>query len=361
MFDQVYRKLARKLDSIPPGLPATESGVELKLLARLYTREEATIVSAMRLTYEAAGDIAARIAMDPGEVYDILNGATHKELVRTLTEAEDRTFALNPQIAGFAGYRLEALRHDAEAAELCEQYIQETRGGSLSDAPAARRVIAVEESISFNLAIHPYEQATEMLTSAKAWGVFDCICRTQARQAGRGCNHPLESCLAFAPVEGTFDDDESIRAISQEESLRILREAGDRGLVHTTGNIGDHDFNICNCCACCCSLLRGVIEFHRPTVIAHSDFGVTVDETTCGGCGDCIDRCHFGALSLLGDVCVIDHAKCVGCGLCVPVCSLGALSLGRRPEGETPTRPADFGEWMAEHVERRGISLTELW
>ena len=57
MFDQVYRELARKLDSIPPGFPATESGVELQLLARLYTREEATIVAVMRLTYEAAGEL----------------------------------------------------------------------------------------------------------------------------------------------------------------------------------------------------------------------------------------------------------------------------------------------------------------
>jgi electron transport complex protein RnfB len=267
---------------------------------------------------------------------------------------------LNPQTAGLAGYQLETLRHDPEVAKLGERYTQEIRRGSLSDAPAARRVIAVEESIPFNLAIHPYEQATEMLASAKPWGVLDCICRTQTRQAGRGCSHPLENCLVFAPVEDVFDNNESIRAIGQEEALRILREAEDRGLVHTIGNIGDHDFNICNCCACCCGLLRGVIEFQRPTVIAHSDFHITVDETVCEGCGDCIERCHFGALSLLNDVCVGDYARCVGCGLCTLACSLGALSLGRRPEGETPPRPADFGEWMAEHAERRGISLAEL-
>jgi NAD-dependent dihydropyrimidine dehydrogenase PreA subunit len=329
-------------------------------LARLYTREEATIVSAMRLTYETAGDIAIRAAMDPGAANDILDGAVRKGLVRTRTGEKERTFALNPQTAGFAGYQLETFRHDAEVAELCERYIRETRGGSISDAPPARRVIAVEQSIPFNLAIHPYEQATEMLTSAKSWGVLDCICRTQTRQAGRGCSHPLESCLVFAPFEGAFDDDESIRAISQEESLRILREAEDRGLVHTTGNIGEHDFNICNCCACCCGLLRGVIEFHRPTVIAHSDFSVTVDETACEGYGDCVKRCDFGALSLPGDVCVVDHARCVGCGQCVLACSAGALSLQRRLEGETPPPPADFGEWMAEHAERRGISLVEL-
>ncbi len=35
MFDQVYRELARKLDSIPPGFPATESGVELQLAVKV--------------------------------------------------------------------------------------------------------------------------------------------------------------------------------------------------------------------------------------------------------------------------------------------------------------------------------------
>jgi electron transport complex protein RnfB len=185
MFDQVYRELARKLDSISPGFPATESGVELQLLTRLYTREEATIVAAMRLNYEPAGVIATRAAMDPGAAYDILNGAARKGLVRTQTGEQEPTFALNPQTAGFAGFHnLRAVSHDAKAAELYVQWIQETRGGSLSDVPAARRVIAVEESISFSLTIHPYEQATKMLTSAKSWGVLDCMCRVRTRQAG---------------------------------------------------------------------------------------------------------------------------------------------------------------------------------
>jgi len=362
MFDQVYRELARKLDSIPPGFPATESGVELQLLARLFTREEATIVTAMRLTYETAGDIAARAAMDPGAAYDILNGAGRKGLVRTRTGEQERTFALNPQLSGLVGYQYDAVlrRADAKAAELYVQWIQETRGGSLSDAPAARRVIAVGEAIPFSLAIHPYEQASEILATAKSWGVLDCMCRTRTRQAGQGCSYPLQNCLVSDPDEGAFDDDELIRAISLEESIRILREAADVGLVHTTGNIGDHDSIICNCCPCCCTLLRGVVEFYRPTVVAHSDFFAVVDETVCEGCGDCVERCHFGALSLPGSVCVVDHARCMGCGLCALACSPGALALGRRPEGETPPPPANLDQWMAEYAKRRGISLTDL-
>ena len=150
-----------------------------------------------------------------------------------------------------------------------------------------------------------------------------------------------------------------IRSISHEESLRILRESADRGLVPTTYNIGDYHPVICNCCPCCCPTLRGVVEFNRPTVVAHSDFRATVDETACEGCGDCLKRCHFGALSLPEGVCVADHARSMGCGLCAVVCPHGALSLVRRPEGETPPPPADRDEWMAKYAKMRGISLTE--
>jgi electron transport complex protein RnfB len=363
MSDQIYRELARKLDSIPPGFPSTKSGVELQLLARLFTPEEAAIVVAMRLTYETAGEIAARAGMQPGAAYEILNEAVRKGIVRTRTGEQERTFALNPQTSGLIGYQYKVIlrRADVKAAELYVQWIQETRGGSLSDAPSARRVVAVGEAIPFSLEIHPYEQASEILASARSWGVLDCMCRTRTRQAGQGCSYPLETCLVSDPDEGAYDDNDLIRAISLQESLSILRRAADAGLVHTTGNIGDHDSVICNCCPCCCTLLRGVVEFNRPTVVAHSDFFSNVDETACDGCGDCVEHCHFAALSLPGSVCVVDYDRCMGCGLCTLACPLDALSLERRPEGETSPPTANFDEWMAEYAKRRGISLTELW
>ena len=33
----IYRKLAQRLDATPGGFPATESGVELRFLAKLFT------------------------------------------------------------------------------------------------------------------------------------------------------------------------------------------------------------------------------------------------------------------------------------------------------------------------------------
>ncbi|MFX0008873.1 MAG: hypothetical protein ACFE9R_01050, partial [Candidatus Hermodarchaeota archaeon] len=45
----IYRQLQQHLDTLPTGFPATESGIEIKLLKRLFTPEEAKI--AINLTF----------------------------------------------------------------------------------------------------------------------------------------------------------------------------------------------------------------------------------------------------------------------------------------------------------------------
>jgi electron transport complex protein RnfB len=105
-------------------------------------------------------------------------------------------------------------------------------------------------------------------------------------------------------------------------------------------------------------VLRSVAEFSIPTALAKADFVAVVDADLCAGCGDCLDRCQFGALAMPGDVCLVDVGRCVGCGVCAVVCPTEALHLERRPEGEIPPPPADFEDWMARRARARG--LTEM-
>ena len=107
-------------------------------------------------------------------------------------------------------------------------------------------------------------------------------------------------------------------------------------------------------------MLRGVAEFAIPTAIAHADFHAVVEAEPCAGCGDCLERCQFGALSMPGEVCVVDDARCVGCGLCASVCPSDALHLARRPAGETPPLAKDSEEWMEQRAASRGISLDDI-
>jgi electron transport complex protein RnfB len=358
MPDEVYRQLAARLDAVPNGFPATESGVELRLLARIFTPEEAALGGVMRLVCEPAADIATRAGVDPDTAYRTLKGMARKGLIRTEKEGGQLTFGLMPFVVGI--YEEQLPRMDAELAALFEAYYQETRGGIVRDAPAVHRVIPVGEAIPFDVEIFPYERASELLEGARSWGVRDCICRVQQRLVGKGCDHPVENCLLFAPVEDAFNHSQVTRPITKEEALRILREAEEAGLVHSAANYRDRHFYICNCCTCCCGVMRGVAEFGIPTAIARSDFHTVVDAEVCSGCGDCVERCQFGALSVPEYVCIVDYACCVGCGLCAAACATGALRLERRPEGEVPPPPADIKDWMVQRAQERNISIFDI-
>ena len=236
MSEGIYRKLAQRLDAIPNGFPGTQSGVELRLLEWIFTAEEAALAGVMRLTPEPAADIAARAGVDPGAARRRLKGMVRKGLIR-LQKGEGRlVYGLMPVVVGF--YEAQLPRMDGEMAALFEEYYLETRGALVQDRPFVHRVIPVEEAVPFNVEIFPYERASQMVDGAKSWGVRDCICRVQQRLVGKGCDRPVENCLILAPVEGAFDNDKITRAITRDQSRRILREAREAGLVHSTANQG---------------------------------------------------------------------------------------------------------------------------
>ena len=358
MSEEIYRKLAQRLDAIPNGYPATESGVELRLLEKMFTPQQAALAAVMRLSRETAADIAERAGLDPEEAQGVLKGMARDGLIRSKRVDGELTFGLMPFAVGF--YEEQLPRKDEQYAALVEQYFQETQGGFVNLAPSVHRVVPVGEAVPFDLEIFPHERATEMVENAKSWGVRDCICRVQQRMIGQGCDHEVESCLVFAPVEGAFEGSEINRPISKAEALGILHATEEAGLVHTTANHIKGHYYICNCCTCCCGILRGVAEFDIPTAVARSDFRAVVDAEVCAACEDCLERCQFGALSIPDDVCIVDEVRCVGCGVCVIECSTGALSMARRPEGQIPAPPADLKDWMLQWAEARELSIFEV-
>ena len=60
MQSDPYRQLAQRLDSLPNGYPPSPDGLELKLLAKLFTPQEAELASHLRLTIESSRQIAER-------------------------------------------------------------------------------------------------------------------------------------------------------------------------------------------------------------------------------------------------------------------------------------------------------------
>ncbi len=343
MSQEAYHKLAQKLDSLPNRFPATESGVEIRLLERIFTPHEAILAAEMGLKKEPAGVIAEKAKVPEKEARNTLKEMVRKRVILFSKGEKGLVYGLMPFVVGF--YEELLPRMDQEIAELFEAYFQETRGGITGKGLSVHRVVPVQESIDFEMEVFPYEKASNLLDHAKSWAVRDCICRVQKELIGDPCQHPLENCLVFAPVEGAFDNSEVDRVISKEQALEILHQAEESGLVHTTGNYRDHNSYICNCCTCSCGILRSVAEFNNSAMIARSDFLVVIDEELCIACGDCLERCQFDALDLDGSICQVDMVNCVGCGLCVPVCPEDAMILIRRPEGEVQPPPDNIKVW----------------
>jgi len=354
-----YRQLAQRLDTIPNGFPSTESGVELKLLASLYTPEQAGLAAVMRLTPEPAEAIAARAGWEPAVAYNTLKDMARLGLIRAQRGERELTFGLMPFVVGVYESQLERL--DEEMAQLFEAYFQESFGRTaLSTPPSVHRIIPVEQSIAVDMEVFPYERASQLLEGAHSFGVRDCICRVEKRLLSQGCDHPVENCLVFHPAENAFDRSRSIRPISKEEALQVLKEAQESGLVHSSANVQKGHGYICNCCTCCCGILRGLTEFGNAEAMARSAFRAAVDDDLCIACAICLDACPFGALSLPDDVVEVDLSRCMGCGLCVPSCPSEALSLLRKPQAEITPPPVDEEAWLVERARSRGIALHEI-
>jgi Pyruvate/2-oxoacid:ferredoxin oxidoreductase delta subunit len=329
------------------------------LLEKLYTPEEAGLACTMSLKPESPGQIARRARVSAAAAALMLRGMHGKGLIRSVKGQSGPTYSLIPFVVGV--YENQLPRMDEEMAALFERYIVESGGGSTADGgTSVHRVIPVEQSVPLDLEVFPYERASELLDRANSWGVRDCICRVQQGLIGKGCDHTVENCLVFSPASGAFDESEATRPISRDEAQRILSLASNEGLVHSTMNQQNQIYYICNCCTCCCGVMRGVAEFGVPTAVARSDFRVTIAEESCTGCGRCVERCQFGALSKDGDLCVVDYSRCVGCGVCVAACSVTAMRMERRPAGEVDEPPDGFKQWMALRARERGISIDEV-
>jgi electron transport complex protein RnfB len=354
----VYKQLAQRLDTIPNGFPATESGVELKLLAKLFTPEEAALALHLKLTPVYVEQVAQETGDDPQAMEATLKGMAGKGLIRMKRGQKGPVFGLMPFVVGI--YEMQITRMDKELAQIFEDYYKEAFHKMLHSGPSIHRVIPVEQAVQTGLQVLPYESASEILSHAQSWGALDCICRVQKKLLGEPCKHPINVCLMFSRKPNAYEKASHIRSLTKEEALELLRQAEEAGLVHTTGNhLGDQDY-ICNCCACACAILRGASEFGILSVLEPSAFRISVDESLCVGCDLCIERCQFKALSIVDGVCKVDEQRCFGCGICISACGDGALSLAARPASEVKTPPQSLAEWMMERAAVRKLDPQKL-
>jgi ferredoxin len=356
-----YERLAAVLDKIPNGFPAVEDGTHLRILEWIFTPEEADLTSKLRLSGETAEEIAQRLNRSKDETEQLLEIMRKKGQLNSWVSksAGARKYGIKPFVVGI--YEDQLNRMDEELAQLLEAYLDKGFRKTSSVEPVIFQVLPVNKTISTELEIHPYQKAEELIESASSWGIRECICKKQKALIGEPCSYPTTVCIAFVPkAENYFDDDEITTPITKEEALGYLKEAEDAGLVHCTYNVQAGHTYICNCCTCCCGVLRGVESLENPRQFIKTDFVMSVDPEFCTGCGTCLDRCQFNALSIPDDLCVVDPSRCIGCGVCAMVCPESAMEITRTETSEKPPTPENQMDWMTQRAMNRDVDPSDL-
>ncbi len=209
--------------------------------------------------------------------------------------------------------------------------IADTYHGKVLPLDAAKQLVSVKEDVRLeNLEqIIPYTRARDIiLKNPDHIVVLDCPCRVAKEHP---CL-PVDVCLIVGEPFASYmmeHTPEKARWINSAEANAILQAEDERGHVHHAffkdASLGRF-YAICNCCACCC----GAMKAHQNGIpmLASSGYVCEVDEIACVGCGECLESCQFGAISLNGSA-QIDLEQCMGCGVCVNNCPQGALSLRR--------------------------------
>jgi ferredoxin len=350
MTKRPYHRLASALDKLPNGFPRTESGVEIEILKRIFNIEEAEVASHLTRKIEPAIEIAHRAKLDEKDVEQQLSSLARRGMIWSTIEDGKPHYRLAPWIVGLYESQLESLDH--ELAHLAEDYFQEGGAvGIMTPLPSLHRVVPAQSATKSEW-ILPYDDVKKLIESYKTFAVADCICRKEQDLLGsRKCEFPLLNCLRFSKQERPPRKGD----ISKEEALALLDETEKIGLVHTVSNVMEGLTYMCNCCGCCCAILRGVTEFGIKNSVAVANYFAQIKPDACTGCGLCEQRCQVKAISLKDNIASVDLGKCLGCGLCVTGCPVGAARLQLKPEDKRVDPPRDFRVWEDERIQNRGL------
>ena len=354
----VYQKLARHLDDLPGGFPSTESGVELRILRRLFTPEEAELALKCSLIPEEAKVIARRAGLDAETGAQRLEELASKGLIFRLALPGGPRYMAAQYVIGIWEYHVNDL--DPELIKDMNDYIPHLFTPETWKKAPQLRTIPVGRSLTPDNQVLPFEQAEALVKSQKRALVAPCICRREHTMTGKGCDKPEESCLVFGMGVDYYLRNGLGREISIDEALAILARADEAGLVLQPSN-AQKVVNICCCCGCCCQVLKTLKRHPQPASLVSSAFIAQADPDECQGCEVCVERCQMDALSMVDGLVSLNQDRCIGCGLCVTTCPSGALTLQRKPEEQQSQVPRNMYESMVQLGRARGkLSPTSM-
>ena len=351
----LYEKLRERLDTFSSGYPKTDSGIELRILKKLFNYEEANLFLEVFPLLETSESVAKRLNRDPKATNEIMETMAKKGLLfRQKNEAHTRYCAV-PFVPGIYDFQLNAM--DREFANQIKCYTEEGLGRTIQGHQIPiMRTIPVNRRLVAEWPIAPYEDAIGIIDKQNTIAVAPCICRTKSGLLDESCGKPIETCLLFGHQANYYVTNQMGRLISRQEAKTIIKKSDEAGLVIQLFNSQEIGV-MCSCCGDCCEMLGSLKKQPSPAAAVKSNYFAEVNADLCIGCGTCIDRCQIEANALSDNIAAIDLDRCIGCGLCVSTCTTQALKLVKKDESELYQPPESVAATFTSLAAQRGKSL----
>jgi ferredoxin len=326
----LYRRLQQHLDRMPVGFPATQSGVEIRILERLFTPEEAEIALELSAIPETAATIHKRFKsrMTLTELKHKLGQMGVKGNILAWPIEGEVHYAKMIFAIGMYERQLKTLTPEFERDT--RQYMEEAFGQAFHNKKTTQlRIVPVNKQIAIERCVTTYDQIrAHVEASPGPFATITCICRHGKDLTGESCKQTKlrDNCLMIGGAAQWAADSGTGQAVSREEMLSLLDRADKEGLVLEPENTKSPMF-VCCCCGCCCNVLQSAKRLPNPAEYFSSNFYAAVDADLCESCGTCEVRCQMEAISSPEGKAMVDRLRCIGCALCVTTCPSGALRL----------------------------------
>lgn len=355
MTQDIYRQLQQRLDMYSVGFPATESGIEITILKRMFSEEDAQLFLSLTPMLEAPAAVAERLGKAVAETAAHLDDMANRGLLFSLKKGDSTKYGAIPFVHGLFEFQVQRL--DKDFAKLVDQYFTTDFFNAMAEnAGGFLRTVPIQQSIDMTQNVAAYEDACKILKKQKLIVVTDCICRKLKNTVDKGCGKVLEACYMFGSMAQYYLDHAMGRQVTADEAIAILTKAQEAGLV-TQPATAQNPAGMCNCCGDCCGVLQSLNLYPKPAEMVFSNHYAQVDEEACVGCEACLDRCQMAAITMNDEKAVINLDRCIGCGLCVTTCPADALQLKAKPQEQLRVPPPTSLEQMLSLAEKRGIKF----
>lgn len=341
-----YTHLADRINKFPQGAPPTR--ILFSILEMLVSEKEASLIALLPIKPFDAKKAGKVWKLKLNETKKILDQLADRGILVDMEQNGESNYVLPPPMAGFFEFSMMRVRKDIDQkilSELFYQYmnVEEDFIKDLFGTGQTKlgRTFVHEPVLTSDNALYvlDYERASKVIETATDMAVGTCYCRHKMYHMGMACDAPMDICMTFNTSGASLIKHKIARRVDKKEGMDLLQQAYDHNLVQFGENVRESVNFICNCCGCCCEAMIAARKLAIMHPVHTTHFIPEVNETTCNGCGKCVDICPVEAMTLVSSndphkpkrkKALLNEETCLGCGLCVKSCSKNSLHLKSR-------------------------------